>query len=415
MTEGLVVLGASYAGTQIAISAREAGYCEPITLISDEAYLPYHRPPLSKAFLAGRMTLPELHLRSEAFYREQSIDVVLSTQASVVDRAKRSVAISKSRVSYETLAIATGTRPRQLQVPGAKLDGVIYLRSLEDALRARERLEKSSRVVVIGGGFIGLEVAAALAPLGKRITIVEAQERLLARVTTPLMSRFLADYHRNHGVEVVLREDVREIVGHRGRVRSVVCQGGRTYPADLVIAAIGVASNCELAGACGLLCRNGIVVDQYARTADKDIFAAGDCTAHPSRYAGGLLRLESVQNAIDQGKTAGSNIAGIVKVHDPVPWFWSDQYDLKLQMAGLSYGHDQCVVRGSINDARFSLFYFRAGKLIAVDSVNRPADHMVARKLLSAGVKVTPSLAQDESADLRSILAQKPTAVACGS
>lgn len=406
MSAGLVIVGGSYAAMQIAASAREAGYAEPIRLVSEEPVLPYQRPPLSKGYLTGKFTPAALPLRAEAFYRDNRIETLLGQRAESLDLAARRVSLAGGgSLAFDRLALATGTRPRPLPLPGADLDGVLFLRSLADADRLRERLGGAGSIVVIGGGFIGLELASVAAAMGKPVVIVEAQERLLARGVSPQIAAFLADVHRSRGVALRLRSTVRDIRGANGRVQSVVCGDGETLAADLVLIAIGVVPNTELAGRAGLACQDGLVVDRFARTTDPLVVAAGDCTRHPSAFAGQLLRLESVQNAIDQAKTAGATLAGQEKPYESVPWFWSDQYELKLQMVGLVQGSDRHAVRGSLEQRRFSIFYFRSGRLVAIDSVNRAADHMLGRKLLALGRSPTPQQAADESFDLQTLVA----------
>jgi len=406
VSAGLVIVGGSYAAMQIAASAREAGYAEPIRLVSEEPVLPYQRPPLSKGYLTGKFTPAALPLRAEAFYRDNRIETLLGQRAESLDLAARRVSLAGGgSLAFDRLALATGTRPRPLPLPGADLDGVLFLRSLADADRLRERLGGAGSIVVIGGGFIGLELASVAAAMGKPVVIVEAQERLLARGVSPQIAAFLADVHRSRGVALRLRSTVRDIRGANGRVQSVVCGDGETLAADLVLIAIGVVPNTELAGRAGLACQDGLVVDRFARTTDPLVVAAGDCTRHPSAFAGQLLRLESVQNAIDQAKTAGATLAGQEKPYESVPWFWSDQYELKLQMVGLVQGSDRHAVRGSLEQRRFSIFYFRSGRLVAIDSVNRAADHMLGRKLLALGRSPTPQQAADESFDLQTLVA----------
>lgn len=405
MSAGLVIVGGCYAAAQIAASAREAGYAEPITILSEEAFAPYQRPPLSKTFLTGKFAANALPLRGEAFYRDNRVELRLNTRATRIDRAARAVETATGeRVPYERLALAVGARPRPLPVPGSDLDGVLELRSLADALAVRERLADIASVVIVGGGFIGLEAASALVALGKSVTVIEAQERLLARAIAPRLAEYLTEVHRRRGVAIRLRSSVREIRGESGRVRAVVTGTDETIAADLVLVAIGVKPNSSLAEESGLACNDGIIVDRFARTADPDIVAAGDCTRHPSTYTTAPLRLESVQNALDQAKTAAASIAGTARPYDAVPWFWSDQYELKLQMVGLSQGHEACVARGDPESGRFALLYLRGVTLIAVDTVNRPADHMLGRKLVAARVTLTPDQAADESFDLKSLL-----------
>ncbi len=352
----------------------------------------------------GKVELRNLLIRDESFFRKQQIEVLLATQVNEIDRSSHRLHLSDgSSLAYEKLALTTGARARTMRIPGAQLCGVVTLRSLSDAIAIAEMIPSARSVIVAGAGFIGLEVASALASLGKDITVVEAQTRVLARAVAPQMSDFLDRQHRRHGVKLIYRSTLSEIGGDGRRVRSVTCSDGTVLPADLVLVGIGADPNCELAEASGLECRNGIVVDKYAATADPAIVAAGDCTMHPNAYAENFARLESVQNANDQARTAAATLVGLRRPHDSVPWFWSDQYDIKLQMVGLAASADTTALRGSPEDNRFSQFHFRDGIVIAVDSVNSPGDHMVARKLVSGRVRLSPAEAADSGFDLKSI------------
>jgi 3-phenylpropionate/trans-cinnamate dioxygenase ferredoxin reductase subunit len=400
---GLVIVGGSYAAMQAAASAREAGYQEPVTLLSDEADPPYHRPPLSKTYLQGKADRATLWLRAPAFYQEHRIELRLGTRVDAIDRAARRVTTARGEtIEYDRLVLATGARPRAL--PGTHPDGVVMLRGLADSDALAARLKAASSLVVIGGGFIGLEVASAARALGKQVTVIEALDRLLARALAPPLSAFVAEAHRARGVRVVFARSLRSIEG-TGRVQAVVDSEGERHEAELVLVGIGAVPNQELAAAAGLAVDNGIVVDRATRTSDPAILAAGDCARYPSAFAEAPVRLESVQNATDQAKVAGAVAAGQAREYDAVPWFWSDQYDLKLQMVGLSQGHDSHAIRGRPEDGKFAVLYMKAGRLIALDTVNRPAEHILGRKLVAARVKIDPSQAADPSVDLKSLLA----------
>ncbi len=413
MSEGVVIVGGGQAGFQIAASLRAGGFADRIRLIGAEQHPPYQRPPLSKALLLGKMERERLLFRQPAFYEAQTIELRLGATVTAVDRATRSVTMAGGEtVRYETLVLATGTRVRPLPVPGADLAGVVYLRTLDESEDLARRIAAAQRVVVIGGGFIGLEVAAAVRMLGKPVTVLEAAERLMGRVVAPVISSFYADLHRNRGVELVLDARIASLEGDGGRVRAVAMTDGTRHAADLVVIGIGVLPNVELAVAAGLVCENGIVVDAHGRTSDPAIFAAGECTRHPNRFAGGPARLESVQNAVDQAKAVAAAILGRPEAYDEVPWFWSDQYEVKLQMVGISTGHDQLVLRGDPASGQFSVCYFQKGRLLAIDSVNRPGDHMAGRKLLTAGAAVSPAQAGDESIELKAALTPRPAAPA---
>ena len=406
MSQGLVVVGGSYAAAQIAASAREQGYAEPIRIVSEEPRGPYQRPPLSKGYLAGKVPPAALPLRSEAFYRDSKVKLILGARAESIDLPGQSVVLSDGqRLAFDRLALTTGARPRPLPVPGGDLEGVLFLRSLTDADALRTRLAEATDVVIVGAGFIGLEFASVAVAAGKKVTVVEMQDRVLARAVAPGLAAFIADVHRAKGLDIRLGATVKELRGNR-RVESVICGDGTSIRADLVLLAIGVIPNVELAQAAGLACQDGIIVDRFAATSDPRIVSAGDCTRHPSAYADQPLRLESVQNALDQAKTAAATISGVVKPYDTVPWFWSDQYDLKLQMVGLAAGHDSAVTRGTPSDGRFSVFYYRRGRLIAVDSVNKPGEHMLGRKLLTARLSPTPEQAADSGFDLQGLMAK---------
>jgi 3-phenylpropionate/trans-cinnamate dioxygenase ferredoxin reductase component len=377
----VVIVGAGQAGFQTAFSLRTEGYSGRITLIGEETHLPYQRPPLSKGFLLGKQAIESATLRPESFYTAQRIELISGDPAIGIDRASHGVNLaSGARVDYEKLVLATGARPRRL--PGLS---ALYLRTQEDAVELKQRLDNAASVAVIGGGFIGLEVAAAASALGKKVTVFEMQDRLMPRCVSPIVSEFFRVVHTANGVEIVLG------------ARAVAPQ------ADLVVAGIGVLPNFELARDTGLPIGNGIVVDQHLRTGDENIFAIGDCAEHPNPFAGARTRLESVQNAVDQAKVAAANIAGHEGSYRATPWFWTDQFDIKLQMAGLSGGADLEAVRGEPEAHKFSVFYFKNARLIAVDSINRPGEHLAARKLLAAGAFLTPGQAADVSFDLKSL------------
>jgi 3-phenylpropionate/trans-cinnamate dioxygenase ferredoxin reductase subunit len=405
----LVIVGASYAGVQLAASARERGYDGNIVLLGDEPEAPYQRPPLSKGFLTGSFAQERLPLRSPAFFDEERIEWQPSTRATRIDRTRREVALSRgTRIAYDHLALTTGARPRMLECPGASLNGVHCLRDLRDARRLALAARTARRAVIVGGGYIGLEAAASLRQMGVDVTVVETEARLLARVATPWMSDFIVRHHIERGVRCEFGRKVVALHGVSGYVTEVELDDGARLTCGLDIVGIGVVPNTELAAESGLEVAGGIVVDTFARTSDPAIVAAGDCASFSSHWlpAGSpMCRIESVQNANDMAKVAAASIMGSLEPHRAVPWFWSDQYDLKLQMAGLNTGWTDYVVRGSVAERKFSVYYFRGEQLAAVDSVNRPQDHMLARKLLANGA--SPSLQQirDEGFDLKALAA----------
>jgi 3-phenylpropionate/trans-cinnamate dioxygenase ferredoxin reductase subunit len=323
-------------------------------------------------------------------------------RVTAIDRPNGQVLLADGEnVAYDQLVLATGGRVRRLPVPGAELKGVVYVRTLADAIALKPMVIAAQNVAVVGGGFIGLECAAVAATLGCKVTVLEAMDRLMGRVVSPVLSAYYLDLHRAHGVDVRVGASVTEIVGDGGRASGVRCDDGAKVDADLVVIGIGIIPNDELAGAAGLACDRGIVVDETLRTDDPRINAIGDCAAFPHPMAKGLVRLESVQNAIDQGKAVADAIMGEAKPYSAVPWFWSDQYDVKLQIVGLTQDYDATVTLGDVGAGRFSVMYFRDGALIGIDSVNKPSDHVVGRKLFGAGKTVMLETARAPGFDLR--------------
>jgi len=404
MSDGVVIVGAGQAGFQVAASLRQEGFDGPITLIGDEPGLPYQRPPLSKAFMAGKQAIEASALRPPPFYEKQRIELLAGDKVVEIDRADRSVILASGRrVRYTTLVLAVGARNRTLPVKGAALDGVCYLRTDAEAVEIKERLAQARKVIVIGGGFIGLELAASACSAGKSVHVLEAQPRLMARVVSPILSDYCRELHTSRGVAISLGVAPREIAGSDGKVSEVVLSDGSAHSADLVLIGVGVVPNTELASAAGLAIANGVVVDEHLRTEDENIYSIGDCADHPNPYAGGRTRIESVQNAIDQAKCIAAAIVGRPQSYQAVPWFWTDQFDMNLQMVGLSTGYDRIVTRGEPESRKFSVFYFKQGRLVAIDSVNRPGDHIIGRKLIANGTPVTPEQAANPSVDLKSL------------
>lgn len=404
MSAGCVIVGTGQAGFETAASLRAEGYQDPVTLVGDEPHLPYQRPPLSKGFILDKQGMDEVELRPSAFFTDHGIDLIAGERVTGIDRAARRVRLaSGTSRAYDALVLACGARNRLLPVDGAQLDGVLYLRTLDESIALKARLREANDIVVVGGGFIGLEIAASARSLGKSVTVLEAQPRLMPRVVAPLVSAFFDTLHTGRGVTVVCNASVTTIVGERGGTRAVRLANGASYPANLVIVGIGVVPNVELARDAGLSTGNGISVDECLQTDDPVIYAIGDCADHPNPYASGRVRLESVQNATDQARAAAAAIAGRRAQYNAVPWFWTDQFDIRLQMAGLSHGYEQAVTRGITEAQKFSVFYFKDSRLIAVDSINRPADHIVARRLLASHTPITPEQAADDQVDLRKL------------
>ncbi|WP_036765337.1 NAD(P)/FAD-dependent oxidoreductase [Paracoccus pantotrophus] len=401
MVNSVVIVGAGQAGYQTAISLRQEGFTGTITLIGDEEGVPYQRPPLSKAYLLGKLDKDGLAFRPAEYYGEQKVDLV-HAKATAIDRANRQVLVDTgSTYYYDHLVLATGAHNRPLSVTGAELVGVHGLRSLSDADVLKTRLDQFRDVVVVGGGFIGLEFAAVAKQLGARVHLLELADRLMARAVSREMSGFFAQAHAGWGVELHLFTGLSRIKGKDGRVVGVETIGGKVLPADLVVYGIGVLPNVRLAVEAGLDVDNGIVVDSFLLTSDPAISAIGDCACFPSQYAGEVIRLESVQNASDQGRTVAARLMGKRAAYAALPWFWSDQGDLKLQMVGLSAGYDETVVLGGIESRAFTVLLFRRNQLIAVECVNRAGDFMAARKMMSRQVNLSPQLATAVGFDLR--------------
>ena len=397
---GVVVAGAGQAGFQVAVTLRKAGYEGPVRIVGEEAAPPYQRPPLSKAFMLADDGPETVHLRPASFYAKQSIELIGGDRVERADRSEQRIELaSGGGLDYDHLVLALGSRPRALRVPGAELDGVHDLRTLADAQAIRDRLATARRVVVVGGGFIGLEFASSASKRGAAVTVIEALERPMARVVSPEMSDFYVRLHGEAGVEILLATGVEELTGEDGRVTGVRTADGRALEAELVLAGIGVVPNTEPAAASGLVIDDGIVVDEQLVTADPAISAVGDCAAFLRH--GRRVRLESVQNAVDHARCAGARIAGSPAPYTALPWFWSDQHDTKLQIAGIATTRERAVVRGDVDAGAFSVFCFTDDRLIAVESVNSPRDHMAARGLLAAAPDLTPDEAADPSFDLK--------------
>lgn len=385
----IVVVGGGQAAAQAIDTLRRQGHRGSITLCADEPQLPYQRPPLSKKLLAGSLEHSRLLLRPQTYYAEHGIECHLGCRVLEIDRGQQRVYNDRGpALSYDALLLATGARPRPLAVPGADLGGIHYLRTIADVARLRRELHVGRRLVIVGGGYIGLEVAATCRELGLEVTILEMTDRLMSRVACTETSSFFEQEHLRHGVHVFREARVQSFESDtNGRVCSVRCEGGSEHAADVVLIGIGAVANEQLASTAGLECANGIVVDASCRTSDPHIYAAGDCTNFFSARYGKRMRLESVDNACGQGILAATAILGEPPEPAKVPWFWSDQYDLKLIIVGLSAGYDQTLLRGRPFDRTFSVCYLRNGELIAIDTINSPKDQMAARKFVGTGLR----------------------------
>ncbi|GGC03260.1 oxidoreductase [Marinobacterium zhoushanense] len=402
---GIVIVGCGHAGLSTAETLRRRGYRGRVRLIGDEAGLPYQRPPLSKQFLKGEWDQSRLIQRNAEFYVKHDIELIPGQMATSLDVGGRSLALeSGERLTWDNLVLATGAKLKRLQVSGADAAGVYYLRTLAQAKALRAALSGATQIVVIGGGFIGLEAAAAFVDAGKSVCILNGADSLLPRAASGPVARHMAGLHLGRGAQV---ENAIELAGfdtQGGRVSGVTLRDGRSFPADIVLVGIGVEPDTELAQTAGLKCKDGILIDEQCRTSAPDILAAGDCARfrHPLYHR--LVRLESIQNAIEQGKHAAGTLLGDTDPYRAVPWFWSDQYDTKLQIAGLADGHDLEVIRGDEQGERFSVFCYARRRLLAVESINAPADHMIARRLIQSGISPTADDAANPDFNLRDLL-----------
>ena len=401
MTERTVIAGAGHAAGQVVATLKQLKYAGQIVLVGDEDYLPYQRPPLSKKFLAGAMPAERLHFKPASFYDEPNIEIRLRTRITTIDRDNKSVHTEGGeRISYDKLVLALGSRARRLRIDGADLAGVHYLRSIADVYDFRSELNPYRRTIIIGAGYIGLEVAAVMQQQGLDVTVVELADRVMSRVVSPEISDFYQIEHTNQGVKLRLSTGVSAFRGDK-RIASVETTNGEQIPADFVVVGIGIVANTELAASAGLTVDNGIVVNDQCETSDPAVYAVGDCTAHPNAIYNRQLRLESVHNALEQAKTAAANICGKETHYSQVPWFWSDQYDLKLQIAGLSEGYDEIVIRGNPADRSFACLYLKNGQLIATDAVNAPREFVQSKGLIASHAKIDPARLADADIPLQ--------------
>jgi 3-phenylpropionate/trans-cinnamate dioxygenase ferredoxin reductase subunit len=406
MAQGTVVIvGAGHAGFQVGASLRQHGFGERICLLNDEAHLPYQRPPLSKAYLKGEGRPDSLMFRPDKFYRDQNIELIADRAASIDRAARKLLLASGSSLDYGHLVLATGARNRLLDLPNANLEDVRYLRILDESEALRQRIAPGQRVVVIGAGFIGLEFAATARIKGLEVDVVELGARVMARAVTAEISGYFQERHTAAGIRIHLGVHATSIESDGAKVAGVSLSDGRHIPADLVVVGVGVMPNAELAAEAGLPIASGIIVDEQLLTSDPNISAIGDCALFASPRFGGSLRLESVQNATDHARCVAARLTGNAKTYDGLPWFWSDQGEDKLQIAGLTTGYDRVVVRGDRTQRSFSAFCYKAGRLVGIESINRAGDHMFGRRLFGMERSIEPEQAADTSFDLKAALA----------
>lgn len=402
--EDLVIIGAGQSAIQCINSLKKEGYAGSITMIGEEEHLPYQRPPLSKGFLEDSVNKERLYFKKLDFFTENKIQLKLGTSANKVDLENKLVFLSDdTHLSFDKLVFATGSRVRKLDFPGSNLSSIHYLRGLDDAESIKNDLERSKEVVVIGAGYIGLEVAAIAAKKNVTVSVIEMADRVMNRTVDPQISDYYLKLHQNNGVKFIFNNSLEEIKGSK-KVESVLCSDGSEIKADMVIIGAGIIPNVELADQAGVFCDNGILVDEFGQTNHKNVYACGDCTSHPNKLLNKQLRLESVHNAMEQSKTVAFSALAKPLEYNQVPWFWSDQYDHKLQIVGLSGEHDNVVMRGNTKDQKFMLFYTKDNQLIAVDAVNNPKEFLICRKLVANKVKIKSEMISDINTNLNDLI-----------
>ena len=402
----IVIIGGGQAGAQACASLRQWGYEGAIDLVCEEAALPYQRPPLSKAYMKGEFEKERLFFKPEEWYATQNIRLHMQIRAAEIDRSARSVKLENEHaLPYDALILSTGSRPRALPMENADAQNVFDLRGIDDVEKMKPHMQTGQNIVIIGAGYIGLEAAAVARQMGLNVTVLEMAERVLARVTSPVILTFYEHEHRSQGVDIKTDAKLAALTASGGKVTAAQLDDGTEIPADLILVGIGILPNVELAEQAGIACSNGILVDEDARTNDPRVFAAGDCASRPLVHYGRRGRLESVHNAIEQGKLASAAIVGRDRPREDCPWFWSDQYDLKLQTAGLMTDYDEVVLRGNPEDRKFAAFYLKNGKIIAADAVNSAPEFMIAKKLIIAGASIASEVLGNTSTSMKEIAA----------
>ena len=400
----IVIIGSGQAAIQAAISLKKNEFTGSIKIIGEEDHLPYQRPPLSKDFLLDEYKPERVSLKKKEFYEENKVDLILGKRAESIDTNLKEIILSdKNKIYYDQLIIATGSRVRKLNVPGSDKKGLYYLRDLDDASALKQRLKENKKMVIVGAGYIGLEVASVAASLGVEVTVIEMANRVMNRTVDPIISSYYQKLHESHGVQIHSDNGLKEFEGDAS-VTAVLCSDGLRLEADLVVIGAGVLPNQEIAIKAGLECNNGIMVNEFGETSNEHVFACGDCTNHPNKSLNTRLRLESVHNAMEQSKTVANTIMGNRKPYDQVPWFWSDQYDHKLQLVGISGEHDETIMRGSESEQKFLLFYLKNSELIAVNAINSSKEFLICRKLVANKVKISSDVIRDQSVNLNNLL-----------
>lgn len=402
--ENLLIIGAGQSAIQCISTLKKEGYSGSITLVGEEEHLPYQRPPLSKGFLEDSISKERLYFKKLEFFTENKVQLYLGLSAEKLEIDNQKVYLSdNSELEFDKLVFATGSRVRYLDFPGSELKSIFYLRDLDDAEAIKKDLETSENLVIIGAGYIGLEAAAIAAKKNKIVTIIEMADRVMNRTVDPQISEYYLNLHKSYGVKFHFNTSL-ETINKVSDSLEVVCSDGTEVKADSVLIGAGVVPNIELAEEAGIYCDNGIIVDEFGQTNFKNIYACGDCTNHPNKILNKNLRLESVHNAMEQAKTVASSVMNNPKEYSQVPWFWSDQYDHKLQIVGLSGDHDLVTMRGNTNDAKFMLFYTKDEELIAVDAINNPKEFLISRKLVANKVKIKPNVISDLNTNLNDLI-----------
>jgi len=400
----IVIIGSGQAAIQAMMSLKRNEFTGSIKIIGEEDHLPYQRPPLSKDFLLDEYKPERISLKKKEFYEENRVDLILGKRAESIDMILKEIILSdKNKIDYDQLIIATGSRVRKLNVPGSDKKGLYYLRDLDDASALKQQLKENKKLVIVGAGYIGLEVASVAASLGVEVTVIEMASRVMSRTVDPIISSYYQKLHESHGVKIHLDNGLKEFEGDAS-VTAVLCSDGLRLEADLVVIGAGVLPNQEIAIKAGLECNNGIMVNEFGETSNEHVFACGDCTNHPNKGLNIRLRLESVHNAMEQSKTVANTIMGNREPYDQVPWFWSDQYDHKLQLVGISGEHDETIMRGSESEQKFLLFYLKNSELIAVNAINSSKEFLICRKLVANKVKISSDVIKNQSVNLNSLL-----------